>query len=171
MFLDLNSDELCVLSLITWHGPLPLFEGIQGILPDGVKNSVKWKSKTGLKKLAKRLQKRLEKEGIWETAELENSMIAIIFYEQAVSVMGGGKHIASFYKSEEGLASITFCGDGDMYEIQDYKDESKWLTALCANCNSTLADEEIEMVIYSRNSDGEKKVLHTTYKRRNEEKQ
>lgn len=49
MILDVNSKELCLLSLITWQGPLPLFQGVQGILPDGVKNSVKWKSKIGMK--------------------------------------------------------------------------------------------------------------------------
>lgn len=161
MVINLNSNELCALSLITWQGPFPLFKGVQGIIPDGVRNSVKWKSKIGLQKLAKDIQMRLEIEGIWGTAVFENSMITIIFYEQAVSVMCGKKYIANFYKAEEGLSSITFCEERDMYEIQDYKQESQWLIALCDNCNKLHVDEEMELVISTRDSNGKK--IYNTY--------
>ena len=58
--LKVSAEEVCTICVMGWPGPLPPFQGVQGILPYGVKNAIKWKSRMGLKKLVNRQYEKLK---------------------------------------------------------------------------------------------------------------
>lgn len=120
MKLCFNAEELCAVCILTWPGPLPPFKGVQGILPDGVKNVVKWKSRLGLKKLLKQEISKLEKENLLKTGELIDEMTTILFYKKSISILCDNNYLISFFEAPEGYVSLKFLNDANDYEINNF---------------------------------------------------
>lgn len=138
MKLCFNAEQFCAVCVLTWPGPLPPFKGVQGILPEGVKNVVKWKSWLGLKKILKQEKNRLvelEKEKLLKLEELNDVMLTIHFYTKSISVLCDNNYLISFFEGleedltldtnndiikKEGYVSLKFLNDAKDYEINNY---------------------------------------------------
>lgn len=107
MELKVSAEEMCTICVMGWHGPLPPFKGVQGILPYGVKNVIRWKSQIGLNKLIHNQHEKLKKEKIWGTKEFNDMVMAILFYKQAYTFVSSQNNFITFYEgTESNFASI-----------------------------------------------------------------
>ena len=121
MKLKFSAEEFCALCILSWPGPLPPFKGVEGVLPYGVKNVVKWKSQLSLKKLLKKEKGKLEQAGLLQNGELVDAMITIHFYQKCISIVQEEQHLISFYEAPEGYVSLNLSNNEDTYEIKKYE--------------------------------------------------
>lgn len=138
--LKVSAEEMCAICVMGWPGPIPPFQGVQGVLPYGVKNVIKWKSRMGLKKLVNRQYEKLKKEKIWGTKEYNGMVMSFLFYNQAYTFAGPQDNFITFYEgTESNFASIGTL-DNKEYEIVCYANLEEWIKAIVQNYHIIMAD-------------------------------
>ena len=160
MNLKLNAEEMCVICVMAWPGPLPPFQGVQGVLPYGVKNAIKWKSKLGLKKLIRNQHEKLKKNKIWGKKEFNDMLMSVLFFNQAYSFVDVNKNFVTFYEGTEGNYSSICSKNSDEYEIRNYTMRENWYNEIMHTYHELKENEKIELftVIHHRWGNNKKEI-------------
>ena len=145
MNLKVNAEELCTMCVMAWPGPLPPFQGVQGVLPYGVKNVIKWKSNMGLNKLMRKQHDKLEKEKIWDTIEYNSMFMAILFFKHAYTFEDSSKNFITFYEGIENSFASICLRENDEYEIANYSNRETWLEAIMQKYQNVIVSENLEL--------------------------
>lgn len=109
MKLELTSNEMCALMILSWAGPLTPF-GVGSILPEKVRNSFKWKSGMSIKKEVDQLIKRLKKENVWGNSEFEAMVSLVHFYKTGYYIEVKGSPLVSIFTDERNSTLLKYCG-------------------------------------------------------------
>ena len=143
--LKVNAQELCTMCVMAWPGPLPPFQGVQGVLPYGVKNVIKWKSALRLDKLIRKQHEKLKKEKIWSKKEYHSMLHGILFFKQAYTFEDSNKNFITFYEGiENTFASIRLKDNGE-YEINNYLSREEWLESIMCTYDEIIKNENVEL--------------------------
>lgn len=145
MNLKLGAEEMCIICVMAWPGPLPPFQGVQGVLPYGVKNAIKWKSKLGLKKLIRNQHEKLKKEKIWGTKEYNDMLMAVLFFNQAYTFVDSNKNFVTFYEGVEGNFASICSRNHNEYEIVNYSTRENWCREIVRNYQELRLNGNLEL--------------------------
>ena len=143
--IQVNAQEMCTMCVMAWPGPLPPFQGVQGVLPYGVKNAIKWKSALGLNKLIRKQHDKLKNEKIWGAKEYNSMFKAILFFKHAYTFEDSNKNFFTFYEGIETSFASICSRDNNEYEMVSYSNRETWIEAIMQTYHDTIESENSEL--------------------------
>ena len=160
MQLQVSAQEMCTMCVMAWPGPLPPFKGVQGVLPYGVKNVIKWKSQMGLNKLIHNQHDKLVKQKIWGSKEYNSMFMAILFFKHTYTFEDSNKDFITFYEGIENDFASICSKDNDEYEIVHYSNREEWTKAVKQTYQEVMGSENKSLfTVMHHRGDTEKLII------------